>query len=70
MRLPQIRDRILIAHHRWQLELFEAYEVAIETREVMRLNPSEADLFEEYSRVCLEIERDVVDSMQGDTFNA
>lgn len=43
-----------------QLELFEAYELAVETRDRVRMRPSEAELFEEYSSICLEIELDVV----------
>jgi hypothetical protein len=66
MRLPQMRSRIMSARRPWQLQMFEAYELAVETREFMRFNPSEEILFEEYVTACLEIERDVVRSMRDD----
>ncbi|MFP3546726.1 hypothetical protein SB748_25070 [Rhizobium sp. SIMBA_035] len=59
MRLPKVRSRIMHAAQPWQLELFEAYELAVEYRELMRINPSETGLFEEYCETCLDIERDV-----------
>ena len=65
MRLPKVRSRIMHAAHPWQLELFEAYELAVECRELMRINPSEAGLFEQYCETCLDIERDVTRAMSG-----
>jgi hypothetical protein len=59
MRLPNVRGAIMGASHPRQLELFEAYEFALECREIMRFNPSEQDLFDDYAKACLDIERDV-----------
>lgn len=63
MRLPKIRSRIMLAAAPWQLDLFEAYERAVSFREIMRLSPSQDDLFAEYAKTCLHIERDILCAM-------
>ncbi len=60
MRLPQMRARIMIARNPSQLALFEAYELAVETRDRISMIPAEAERFEEYSSICIEIEHDIV----------
>jgi hypothetical protein len=59
LRLPKLRSRIMNTVLPWHLDLFEAYELSIEFREVMRVSPSQEDLFQEYVRTCLDLEREV-----------
>ena len=68
MRLPDVRDSIMREDRSWQLELFEAYQLAVEFRDVLRLDPSCQELFEEYEKTCLDLERDV-DRVMRETTN-
>ncbi len=70
MRLPDVRDSIMRESRSWQLELFEAYQLAVEFREVLRLDPSCQELFEEYEKTCLDLERDVERVMRETTDRA
>ncbi len=63
MRIPKLRSRIMDTVLPWHLDLFEAYELSIEFREVMRVSPSQEHLFEEYVRTCLDLEREVSRAM-------
>lgn len=56
MRLPQMRQRIMKAYEPWQLDLFEAYQMAVETRDFLRKQPFQSNLLWEYDEACLEIE--------------
>ncbi len=64
LRLPQMRSRIMTAKLSWQLDLFEAYQMAVEARENMREDPATSGLFDEYVDTCLELERDVVRTLR------
>ncbi|WP_168879297.1 hypothetical protein [Rhizobium sp. P28RR-XV] len=68
MRLPQIRKLIMEARDRWQLELFEAYQVAVETRDALRGQPFNSDLVQECEETCSEIERHIVCAMLKDSW--
>ncbi|PDT15833.1 hypothetical protein CO670_15145 [Rhizobium sp. J15] len=56
MRLPQMRKLIMEARDPWQLELFEAYQKAVEARG----RSSDAELIREYDEICCEIEQHLV----------
>ncbi len=63
MRLPQMRNLIMEASDRWQLELFEAYQIAVETRDALRRQPFNSDLARECDETCSEIEQHIVRAM-------
>ncbi|MFB2567577.1 hypothetical protein [Rhizobium sp. IMFF44] len=63
MRLPRMRNLIMEARDRWQLELFEAYEIAVETRDALRGEPFNSDLVQECDETCSEIEQHIVRAM-------
>lgn len=67
MRLPHLRQRILQARTPWQLELFEAYQVAVEARDSLREEPPTSDLLQEYDETCLEIEQHIIRAMHEPT---
>lgn len=63
LRLPQMRTRIMAARLSWQLDLFEAYHLAVEARDEIRANSALAGLLDEYVETCLDLERDVIRMM-------
>lgn len=63
MRLPEIRKLIMEARDPWQLELFEAYQIAVEAREALRGQSSHAHQVREYDETCSEIEQDLIRTM-------
>ncbi|MBX4953904.1 hypothetical protein [Rhizobium lentis] len=63
MRLPQMRTLIMKARDPWQLELFEAYQMAVEARDRLRRRRFNLKLVREYDETCVEIEQHVVRAM-------
>lgn len=63
MRLPQLRKLIMESRDPSQLELFEAYQMAVEARDLVRGQPSSSKLIREYDQTCLEIEQHVIRAM-------
>ena len=60
MRLPQMRKLIMEARDPWLLELFEAYQMAVEARDSVRKRRFNPNLVLEYDETCLVIERHVI----------
>lgn len=63
MRLPQMRTLIMQARDPWQLELFEAYQMAVEARDRLRRRRFNLKLVREYDETCVEIEQHVMGAM-------
>ncbi|MBX4924201.1 hypothetical protein HJA76_31830 [Rhizobium bangladeshense] len=63
MRLPQMRTLIMKARDPWQLELFEAYQMAVEARDRLRRRQFNLRLVREYEETCVEIEQHVIRAM-------
>ncbi|MBX4927302.1 hypothetical protein [Rhizobium binae] len=63
MRLPQMRTLIMDAREPWQLELFEAYQMAVEARDRLRRRRFNLKLVREYDETCVEIEQHVIGAM-------
>ncbi|KAA1176589.1 hypothetical protein FP026_27470 [Rhizobium tropici] len=68
MRLPQMRNLIMEARDRWQLELFETYQVAVETRDALQGQPFNSDLVQECDETCSEIEQRIVRAVLEDSW--
>ncbi|KPH04905.1 hypothetical protein FHX14_002068 [Rhizobium sp. BK619] len=60
MRLPEMRKLIMEARDPWQLQLFEAYQMAIEARDSVRKRRFDPKLVQEYDETCFEIEKHVI----------
>ncbi|ANK85390.1 MULTISPECIES: hypothetical protein [Rhizobium] len=65
MRLPQMRALIMQARDPWQLELFEAYQMAVEARDRLRRRRFNLKLVREYDETCVEIEQHVIGAMRA-----
>jgi hypothetical protein len=63
MRLPEMRKLIMEARDPLQLELFEAYQMAVEARDAVRRQGFNSHRVREYDEVCVEIERHVISAM-------
>ncbi|MBX5194357.1 hypothetical protein HJB82_03260 [Rhizobium sp. NZLR10] len=63
MRLPEMRKLIMEARDPLQLELFEAYQMAVEARDAVRRRGFNSHRVREYDEVCVEIERHVISAM-------
>ncbi|SCB56999.1 hypothetical protein GA0061105_101842 [Rhizobium aethiopicum] len=63
MRLPQMRALIMEVRDPWQLELFEAYQMAVEARDRLRRRRFNQTLVREYEETCVEIEQHVIRAM-------
>ncbi|EJZ21220.1 hypothetical protein NE852_08755 [Rhizobium sp. Pop5] len=63
MRLPQMRTLIMESRDPWQLELFEAYQMAAEARDLIRRQAFKQKLIREYDETCFEIEQHVIRAM-------
>ena len=63
MRLPHMRTPIMEAREPRQLELFEAYQMAVEARDRLRRRGFNLKLVREYDETCVEIEQHVIDAM-------
>ncbi|MBY5361221.1 hypothetical protein HFO97_14890 [Rhizobium leguminosarum] len=68
MRLPHMRKLIKAACDPLQLELFEAYQKAVEARDILRGQPFNSNLVREYDETCLEIEQHVIRAMQEPSY--
>ncbi|MGO8193143.1 hypothetical protein ACC786_14830 [Rhizobium ruizarguesonis] len=68
MRLPHMRTLIMAACDRLQLELFEAYQMAVEARDALRGRQFNANLVREYDETCFEIERHVIRAIQETSY--
>ncbi|RUM25102.1 hypothetical protein EFQ99_09955 [Rhizobium vallis] len=68
MRLPQLRKLIMESRDPSQLELFEAYQMAIEARHLVRGQPSSSKLIREYDETCFEIERHVIRALDQSSY--
>ncbi|MDV4159269.1 hypothetical protein ACCT14_22035 [Rhizobium brockwellii] len=68
MRLPHMRTLIMAARDPLQLELFEAYQMAVEARDTLRGRPSNSKLVREYDETCFEIEQHVIRAMQEPSY--
>jgi hypothetical protein len=68
MRLPHMRTLIMAARDPLQLELFEAYQMAVEARDTLRGRPSNSNLVREYDETCFEIEQHVIRAMQEPSY--
>ncbi|RFB96506.1 hypothetical protein B5K08_09045 [Rhizobium leguminosarum bv. trifolii] len=60
MRLPEMRKLIMEARDPWQLQLFEAYQMAIEARDCVRKQHFDPKRVQEYDETCFEIEKHVI----------
>ncbi|MBY5542346.1 hypothetical protein HFO60_20345 [Rhizobium leguminosarum] len=68
MRLPQMRKLIMETLDPWQLELFEAYQMAVEARDAVRRQRFNPNLVREYDETCSEIERHVIRAMREPSY--
>ncbi|TBY08821.1 hypothetical protein [Rhizobium laguerreae] len=68
MRLPQMRKLIMETRDPWQLELFEAYQMAVEARDAVRGHRFNSNLVREYDETCSEIERHVIRAMREPSY--
>ncbi|MBY5819547.1 hypothetical protein HFN60_28570 [Rhizobium leguminosarum] len=68
MRLPQMRKLIMEARDPWQLELFEAYQMAVEARDAVRRRRFNPNLVLEYEETCSDIEQHVIRAIQEPSF--
>ncbi|AHF83582.1 hypothetical protein E0I74_07910 [Rhizobium laguerreae] len=68
MRLPQMRKLIMETRDPWQLELFEAYQMAVEARDAVRRHRFNSNLVREYDETCSEIERHVIRAMREPSY--
>ncbi|MGO6815036.1 hypothetical protein [Rhizobium leguminosarum] len=68
MRLPHMRTLIMAACDPLQLELFEAYQMAVEARDSVRRRRFNPNLVREYDETCLEIEQHVIRAMQEPSY--
>ncbi|MBY5312534.1 hypothetical protein GR210_09875 [Rhizobium leguminosarum] len=68
MRLPQIRKLIMAACDPLQLDLFEAYQMAVEARDTLRGQPFNSHLVRECDETCFEIEQHVIRAIQEPSF--
>jgi len=68
MRLPQMRTLIMESRDPWLLELFEAYQMAVEARDLVRGQPVNAKLVREYDETCFEIEQHVIRAMDQPSY--
>ncbi|ARM88040.1 hypothetical protein RHEC894_CH01726 [Rhizobium sp. CIAT894] len=64
MRLPLMRTLIMEARDPWQLELFEAYQMAVEARDALRRRRPNSYMVREYDETCCEIEQHVIRAMR------
>ncbi|EJC78967.1 hypothetical protein Rleg4DRAFT_0547 [Rhizobium leguminosarum bv. trifolii WSM2297] len=60
MRLPEMRTLIMQARDPLQLELFEAYQMAVEARDAVQRRRVSSKLLQEYDETCFEIEKHVI----------
>ncbi|MBY3036465.1 hypothetical protein [Rhizobium laguerreae] len=67
-RLPQLRKLIMETRDPWQLELFEAYQMAVEARDAVRRQRFNPNLVREYEETCSEIERHVIRAMREPSY--
>jgi len=68
MRLPQMRKLIMEARDQWLLELFEAYQMAVEARDSVRTRRFNPNLVQEYDETCLVIERHVIRAIEDASY--
>ncbi|MBP2446232.1 hypothetical protein [Rhizobium leguminosarum] len=68
MRLPEMRKLIMEARDPWQLQLFEAYQMAVEARDSVRRQGFNPNRVREYDEVCFEIERHVISAVHEPSF--
>ncbi|MGZ2379788.1 hypothetical protein [Rhizobium brockwellii] len=68
MRLPHMRTLIMAACDPLQLELFDAYQMAVEARDDVRRRRFNPNLVREYDETCLVIERHVIRAMQEPSY--
>ncbi|PDS72853.1 hypothetical protein [Rhizobium sp. L43] len=64
MRLPLMRTLIMEARGPWQLELFEAYQMAVEARDAVQRRKVHTNILREYDETCFEIEQHVIRAIQ------
>ncbi|MGR9245740.1 hypothetical protein [Rhizobium leguminosarum] len=69
MRLPQMRKLIMAACDPLQLELFEAYQMAVEARDAVQRQRFNPNLVREYNETCFEIEQHVIRAIQVPSFS-
>lgn len=68
MRLPYMRKLIMAARDPWLLELFEAYQMAVEARDSVRRRRFNPKLVLEHDETCLVIERHVIRAIEEDSY--
>ncbi|AHG45034.1 hypothetical protein RLEG12_18090 [Rhizobium leguminosarum bv. trifolii CB782] len=68
MRLPEMRKLIMEARDPWQLELFEAYQMAVEARDAVQRRRVSSKLVQEYDQTCFEIEKHVIRAILESTY--
>ncbi|EJT06003.1 hypothetical protein RCCGE510_06472 [Rhizobium sp. CCGE 510] len=68
MRLPEMRTLIMEAREPRQLELFEAYQMAVEARDSVRRQGFNSSRVREYDQVCFEIEQHVIGAMHEPSY--
>ncbi|MFS8056081.1 hypothetical protein QD357_25135 [Rhizobium sp. BR 317] len=69
MRLPEMRNLIMEARDPWQLELFEAYQAAVEARNALQGQSFKVDLARKYDETCSEIEKHIVRARLGNSWS-
>ncbi|EJC72977.1 hypothetical protein RJJ65_33715 [Rhizobium hidalgonense] len=68
MRLPEMRKLIMEARDPWQLELFEAYQMAVEARDAVQRRRVSSKLVQEHDETCFEIEKHVIRAIHESTY--
>ncbi|MBY5324505.1 hypothetical protein ACC713_14330 [Rhizobium johnstonii] len=68
MRLPHMRKLIMAACDPLELELFEAYQMAVEARDAVRRRRFNPNLVREYDETCSDIEQHVIRAIQEPSF--